>query len=417
MFPLYIKSKFQKSNYQRMPNHIYRITNAVKILLCFILLIASNTLSAQKSSTANHPGKDWALVSGKQYAVNENNRIYYLVTSNKPTGQRVNNFEKMDSLDTHDSDFLRFHLNADQVFDMSKTIAGPDFYISKTEVSNAQYREFIKDCIRQWMNENKPEVVKHYKDDAHEYIKAVYEWLRYEEENRFHGDTLRNYTWAELEMQMRNLDCKRIIWKGMAVYPNTNAWNEDFPYSFNEPMTRSYFLHPKYDNYPVVGISHEQATLYCEWLSKRNANGLIYRLPTEREWERAASVLSEKPSKKSSGSPVKNNYLRNSKGVYIANYHPAQGDFTGDGALYPTTVVSYFPNDAGCYNMQGNVAEWTSTSMKFKNDENLADGYLIKGGAWNLPEAACTVGSRSILDKNDQRSYVGFRLVVSEKVN
>ena len=61
--------------------------------------------------------------------------------------------------------------------------------------------------------------------------------------------------------------------------------------------------------------------------------------------------------------------------------------------------------------MQGNVAEWTSSSMKFKNGETLAEGYLIKGGAWNLPEAACTVGSRTILDKNEQRSFVGFRMV------
>jgi formylglycine-generating enzyme required for sulfatase activity len=371
--------------------------------------MVANTVSAQKSATANHPGKDWALVSGKQYAVNENNRVYYCVNTNKPCGQRVNQFEKMDSLDVHDSDFLRFHLNADQVFDMSKTIAGPDFYIAKTEVSNAQYRAFIKDCIRQWMKENKPEVVKQYKEDAPEYIKTVYEWLRYEPENRFYGDTLRGYTWAELEMQMRNLDYRRITWKGIAVYPNTNSWTEDFPYSYNEPLTRSYFHHPKYDNYPVVGISHEQATLFCEWYSKRNGNGLVYRLPTEQEWERAASVLPEKPSKKSSGSPVKNNYLRNAKGCYIANYYPVFRNFGIDGGLYPVQVQSYLPNDAGCFNMQGNVAEWTSTSMKFKNGENLAEGYLIKGGAWNLPEAACTVGSRSILHKNDQRSYVGFR--------
>lgn len=417
MFSLYINSKLQKTNYQRMSNHICRITTAVNIVFCFTLLIASNNLSAQRTTTANPPGKDWALVSGKQYAVNENNRVYYQVTSKKPTGQRVNNFEKMDSLDAHDSDFLHFHLNANQVFDMNKTITGPDFYIGKTEVSNAQYREFIRDCIRQWMKENKPEVVKQYKDDAPEYIKAVYEWLRYEPENRFYRDTLRQYTWAELEFRMRNLDYGRITWKGTAVYPNTDSWVEDFQYSYNEPMTRFYFNHPKYANFPVVGISQVQATLFCEWYTNHNLDKLIYRLPTEQEWERAASVLSEKPSKKSSGSPVKNNYLRNAKGAYIANYFPIYGNFGIDGGLYPVQVQSYLPNNAGCFNMQGNVAEWTSTAMKFKFGENMAEGYLIKGGAWNLPEAACTVGSRSILDKNNQRSYVGFRMVASAKVN
>ncbi|NBU04266.1 MAG: hypothetical protein EBT60_08210, partial [Bacteroidetes bacterium] len=134
------------------------------------------------------------------------------------------------------------------------------------------------------------------------------------------------------------------------------------------------------------------------------------------EWERAASVVAAKRSKKSSGSPVNNNFMRNAKGIYIANFRPQNNDFGADGALYPTPVESYFTNDAGCYNMQGNVAEWTSTEVTYRVGESTQEGEIIKGGAWNLPAAACTIGSRGILyygvaGEELAASYVGFRMV------
>jgi formylglycine-generating enzyme required for sulfatase activity len=79
-------------------------------------------------------------------------------------------------------------------------------------------------------------------------------------------------------------------------------------------------------------------------------------------------------------------------------------------------VESYFPNDAGCYNMQGNVAEWTSTGVTYRVGEYTQEGEIIKGGSWNLPEAACTIGSRGIIfygvaGEEPATSYVGFRMV------
>lgn len=45
------------------------------------------------------------------------------------------------------------------------------------------------------------------------------------------------------------------------------------------------------DELPIVDISHEEATFFCEMLTKKKSpliiNGLtyVYRLPTEAEWE------------------------------------------------------------------------------------------------------------------------------------
>ena len=48
---------------------------------------------------------------------------------------------------------------------------------------------------------------------------------------------------------------KFIIKKDIAVYPDTLCWIRDFSYSYNEPMTKRYFSHPSFGNYPVVGYS------------------------------------------------------------------------------------------------------------------------------------------------------------------
>jgi CheY-like chemotaxis protein len=49
--------------------------------------------------------------------------------------------------------------------------------------------------------------------------------------------------------------------------PDTLVWREEL--SFNEPMVETYFRHPSYADYPVVGVNWEQATQFCVWRSDR----------------------------------------------------------------------------------------------------------------------------------------------------
>ncbi|WP_256010691.1 SUMF1/EgtB/PvdO family nonheme iron enzyme [Desertivirga xinjiangensis] len=45
--------------------------------------------------------------------------------------------------------------------------------------------------------------------------------------------------------------------------PDTLVWRR--PLSYNEPFVNNYLRHPAYQDYPVVGVSWEQANAYSEW--------------------------------------------------------------------------------------------------------------------------------------------------------
>ena len=46
-------------------------------------------------------------------------------------------------------------------------------------------------------------------------------------------------------------------------------------------------------------------------------------------------------------------YTRNSKGCFLANFKPNRGNYMDDGGMYPVRSDSYSPNDYGLYNMAG----------------------------------------------------------------
>jgi formylglycine-generating enzyme required for sulfatase activity len=393
-------------------------------------LLMAVTMSFQVQGSAQsvyiNMGKGWSYITGAQRAVNDSNRVSYLIGTEAPFGKRINNFRDMEMVYGHDSEFLDAHVSAAEVYESRKTVDGPAFFMAKTEVTNGEYRKFVESCIAKWMKENRPEIAQKYKWESPEYVQAVQAWLESSSGTAAASGAVTSATvqataknWGEL--YMRKLDWGKITYRGKSIYPNTQVWISDFQMSYNEPMRDYYFVHPAYNNYPVVGVSYLQATMYCQWYSDAYAQKekeeyqIVYRLPSELEWERAASVVAEKRSKKSSGSPVNNNFMRNSKGAYISNFRPSANNFGQDGAMYPAPVQSYYTNDAGCYNMQGNVAEWTSTALVYPVGQYTDKGYIIKGGAWTLPEAACTVGARAILFYGfagvaPAASYVGFRM-------
>ena len=113
-------------------------------------------------------GKGWSYITGAQRAVNDSNRVNYLLSTLTEIGLRVNNFNDMEPYYKHDSgylgyidsEFLDAHVSAAEVYEASKTVDGPAFFISQTEVSNLEYRKFVESCISKLVKESRPEVVQ-----------------------------------------------------------------------------------------------------------------------------------------------------------------------------------------------------------------------------------------------------------------
>ncbi len=49
--------------------------------------------------------------------------------------------------------------------------------------------------------------------------------------------------------------------------PDTLIWREELAY--NEPLVETYFRHPGYNDYPVVGVTWVQANEFCKWRTDR----------------------------------------------------------------------------------------------------------------------------------------------------
>jgi len=216
--------------------------------------------------------------------------------------------------------------------------------------------------------------------------------------------------------------------KAIEIYPDTTAWIKDFSYSYNEPMHNDYFWHDAYNDYPVVGVSWEQAKAFAHWRtmvknqyqrSKKNNNQTVanFRLPSEAEWEYAA-----RGGLASATYPWGGPTTLDSKGCFLANFKPNRGDYAADNALYTVEAESYWPNDYGLYNMAGNVSEWTDSSYdkgayNFDSglNPNVSDSTnlrkVIRGGSWKDIAYFLRVSARDYEYKDTKRSYIGFRTV------
>ena len=210
------------------------------------------------------------------------------------------------------------------------------------------------------------------------------------------------------------------------VYPDTMVWIRDFEYSYNEPMHNDYFWHQAYGDYPVVGVSWEQAKAFCQWRTlykniykKEKGQQFVnsFRLPSEAEWEYAA-----RGGLAGATFPWGGPYAKNDRGCFMANFKPLRGNYAADQALYTVEADSYEPNDYNLYNMAGNVAEWTmssyhSSSYEFSSsiNPNVNNvGYnrkVVRGGSWKDVAYYLQVSSRDYEVDTIQRSYIGFRTV------
>ncbi len=119
---------------------------------------------------------------------------------------------------------------------------------------------------------------------------------------------------------------------------------------------------------PVVGITRDAAVAYCKWLSKQR--GATIRLPTAKEWEKAARGVDGRRYVWGNGLDVRLTLTKkNSRGKKKYPFLAPPGKFK------LTDVSAY-----NVYDMAGNVREMTSTLLP--GSDTL---YQIKGGSAFTP--------------------------------
>lgn len=346
----------------------------------------------------------------------------------------------------------------------TKSISIQGFFMDDTEITNNEYRQFVhwvRDSITaftlggDFISEGEEgsegesvnwEFMQDFDYNDEEYKESLEE-LYYPENEQLWGkhemDVSKfvfDYYWLDIKeaarVSNRGKPRSDFFKSGTThVYPDTLVWVRDFSYSYNEPMTRNYFWHPAFDDYPVVGVTWDQANAFSAWRTKfwgdyRSSRGEPindpFRLPTEHEWEYAA-----RGGKDLAPYPWGGPYLRNSKGCLLANFKPGRGNYPDDGGFYTVRADAYWPNDYGLFNMSGNVAEWTSTaffenSYSFAHDLNPDVRYdateddeitmkrkVIRGGSWKDIGYFLQTSTRDFEYQDSAKSYVGFRNVLT----
>jgi gliding motility-associated lipoprotein GldK len=340
----------------------------------------------------------------------------------------------------------------------NKQVSISGFWMDATEITNNEYRQFtnwVRDSIAATLMQYGKDVDGRFAIDWKKTAtikwgdKATIEKINQmivEPDNRvfgkkeidpnklvYHSETfdLKAAAQGSNEGKMRS---QFIVKKDVKIYPDTLVWIRDFSYAYNEPMTKRYYSHPAFGNYPVVGVNWNQATVFCEWRTqylnaflegKHLATESNFRLPSEAEWEYAA-----RGGRSQSMYPWGNYYLRNKKGCLLANFKPGRGNYPEDGGFYTVRADAYWPNDFGLYCMAGNVAEWTASfyyegSSNFQHDMNPDIRWnakdsdpprmkrkVIRGGSWKDVGLYLQTSARTYEYQDTAKSYIGFRCVI-----
>jgi formylglycine-generating enzyme required for sulfatase activity len=264
-----------------------------------------------------------------------------------------------------------------------------------------------------------------------------------------------------LPTEISNLAYRKFLvsTRNPAYTPDTNCWLG--PKQFSEPLSHYYFQHPAYNDYPVCGISFNQAKAYCLWLQDSLNNMLTTRktpqriqvdIPSSDEWvhiyyyairqhEIKYKLKLPKPTYLQFASP--GNHNRVISGTWYSSRMAPIKPNSKDFFVY-TAPINGMAAVGGVYHVMGNVAEWTRSSAqshlfnhkeyiytvtgritpnlyenhsaatleKFIRGDAMNNLMVIKGGSWMDDPYYLQPGALFFQDKNKGQANIGFRPII-----
>lgn len=174
---------------------------------------------------------------------------------------------------------------------------------------------------------------------------------------------------------------------------------------------KGFYLPEKFFDYPVSGVNFNMAVKYCEWLSEKTKRH--YCIPSEDHWEKAA---------------------RGADGR-IYPWGNAIDEYPGDLNTELPTMAKKYHNESiyGCFDMVGNLKEWTSSTWgrnKDKPSEKNCFGHaeeltgmsvdplvymVLRGGKSSCPEEVTTTSRFCALPGHNRycgKYKIGFRVAI-----
>jgi formylglycine-generating enzyme required for sulfatase activity len=163
------------------------------------------------------------------------------------------------------------------------------------------------------------------------------------------------------------------------------------------PGQYTYTVQSGKESHPIRYVSAYDAQAYADWKSR--VTGLNYRLLTEEEWEKAAGC-----------DPVQKKlwrygFQKDTIDATWCNYNNAYGGPLPVGSFNGTGGKNDAPSWYGCYDMTGNVWEWTTSFW-----EPGSRYRILRGGDWGTYDYECGVTFRNNYLSSSRGAGNGFRL-------